>query len=83
MASLSSTDDPAVSGWRRLACAVMLKAIDDARDGDPLVRAWLAGEGARWLAVALDLDPNSPGRFAVGLPRPMVEQLTLPGCWEG
>lgn len=73
-------------GWRRLGASVMLQAVKDARGGEdpggaPTARAWLASDGARWLAAALDMDPNSPGRYAVGLPRPTVEQLALPG-WE-
>lgn len=76
-----ATPDP----WRRLSCAILLAAWQDAQAGDLLdaaeARRWLAGNGGRWLVGALDLDPAGLDRALATLPRPAAEQMPLPG-WE-
>jgi hypothetical protein len=56
--------DPALNGWRRLAVAVLLRAYKDAAHGNghsQEARRFLAGDGTRWLALALDLDQDGLG----------------------
>ena len=67
-------DDLTLLGWRRLSCAVLVRALLDTRSkngakaareaglppgltlaGD--ARSFLRSDGARWLVLALDLDP--------------------------
>ena len=73
--------DPALSGWRRLGCAVILQAHRDAQDrhGPQAAdaRAFLAGSGAAWLAAALDLPPEGPAQAVGSLPPPDYEQMAL------
>jgi len=79
---MSATPDP----WRALGCAILLRAYHDALAGGPLAgaeaRRWLAGDGGRLLAAALDLDPGGLDRALACLPRPAAEQLALP-AWDG
>lgn len=45
--------------WQALAGAVVLKAVQDARAGDPCAAAWLANEAMIYLdALGVDLDPE-------------------------
>lgn len=53
--------------WRRLAAATVLKAVQDAQDGDPLARQWLAEDGAA-LAEALDLPAEKVTTWVGDLP---------------
>ncbi len=63
---------------QRLAAAVLLRAVRDARGSDPN----LAGEARRWLtcdglalAEALDISPEQVTTWMDGLPELAFEQL--------
>jgi hypothetical protein len=56
MTSPSNTEDDGLhDARRRLAAAMLLRAVKDAQDGDAEALSWLKGPG-RALALALDLD---------------------------
>lgn len=86
----------AAAAWRRLGCAVIVQAWQDAQStnghkaareagispalglaGD--ARAFLASEGAAWLAAALELPADGPALAGGGYPPPEFEQLALSG----
>jgi len=73
-------DDPPLRGWRRLACAVLLQAVKDVREGNGHSgEAWqfLLTPEAAGLVTALDLDPARLGPVMASLPEPV--QPVLPG----
>ena len=88
--------DPEGQAWRRLGCAVLLRAWADChntngdRDARALglprgltlagdARAFLQSPGARWLVLALELDPEGLDHALGGLGPSEVGQLRLPG----
>ena len=54
--------------WRRLALAIILKAIEDACNGDSEAAQWLQQDGADWL-VMLGV-PFNPARLTARLNDP-------------
>ena len=73
------TADPETLAARRLAAAVVLRAVRDARDGNGYsaeARHWLAGDGCD-LASQLDIAPERVTAWVDALP--MLVQETLPG----
>jgi hypothetical protein len=73
-------DAEALDGWRALACAVLLRAHKDAMDGNGHsqdARCFLGSDGARWLAVALDLDPAGLDHALGELPAAKWKQLSF------
>ena len=73
------TDD--VLLYRRLACAIIERAVRDAKSGNAALavesRAWLESEAAD-LLDALDLDAGRVAGWVAGLTP--VAQLALPMC---
>jgi hypothetical protein len=69
-----------VYSTRRLAAAVLLVAVEDARSDDPALaaeaRRWLAGEGVIW-AEMLDISPERVIGWVGRLPVLPYEQLTF------
>jgi hypothetical protein len=67
--------------WRRLAAAMLMRAVRDAQDEDPALagpaRRWLAEDGAAW-AQMLDLSPERVSGWLNRLPALPWEQLMLP-----
>jgi hypothetical protein len=67
--------------WRRLAAAMLVRAVRDAQDEDPALagpaRRWLAKEGVAW-AQMLDLSPEHMSGWLSRLPALPWEQLMLP-----
>lgn len=63
-----STGDP----YRLLALSVVMQAIQDTRRGNGEAQAWLAVEGAFWLAgCGADIDPDHwQAWIAAGCPKP-------------
>lgn len=57
------THDIDADGARRLACAVLARAVKDAQLGDLAARLWLGESGAEW-ADALDIDRDSVRAWA-------------------
>jgi len=49
----SNLDD---AGARRLVCAVLLAAIQDAKHGDTAARSWIAGDAARDMVGLLNSE---------------------------
>ncbi len=79
---LGPMGDPTCAGWRRLAAAVLLRALEDARDGNghsAEARAFLQSAQAGDLVLALDLEPADLERVIGGLPEPI--QPALPGMF--
>lgn len=79
---LGPMGDPTCAGWRRLAAAVLLQAVEDARNGNghsAEARAFLQGAEAGDLVLALDLDPAGLERVIGGCPEPI--QPALPGIF--
>jgi hypothetical protein len=77
--------DSTRDGWRRLACAILLRAVRDAADGNGHsweARQWLGGPAARELVSLLDLDPAGLDRVLAGVPRPRYEQPSLFDLWR-
>lgn len=68
------------ANWRRLAAAVLVRAILDALDADPALaapaRRWLATEGVVW-AEWLGLSPGRLAHWLAELPALPWEQLAL------
>lgn len=52
------------SPYQQLAMALLWRAAEDARDGDPLAAAWLRSDGAQYLYDALDISPMFQARLA-------------------
>jgi hypothetical protein len=69
--------DPALESWRRLSCAILLQAFDDAQAGDGPAYAWLATPQARRLVGLLELDPARLDQVRARMPEPA--QPCLPG----
>lgn len=75
-------NDPQLDGWRRLACAVLVQAAKDIRQGNGhSLEAWafLSSDGAADLVDLLELDAAGLGRVLAGLPD--LAQPALPGIW--
>jgi len=71
--------DLTLLAYRRLACAILARAVRDAQGGNghsAEARRWLAGEGAI-LAERLDIPPERITRWAGGL-EPLAQPV-LPG----
>lgn len=69
--TLNGTQRLVTQGWRRLACAILIQAVKDAREGNGHsqdARRFLAGPGARRLAVLLDLDAGGLAHALANLP---------------
>jgi hypothetical protein len=66
---------------RRLAAALLLRAVQDAQANDPALaaeaRRWLAGPGAVWAELALDISRERLALWMDQLPTLPYEQLTL------
>ena len=77
-------EEPTVIGYRRLACAVLIRAYRDAAEGNghsAAARAWLASSGAVDLVNLLELDPAGLARAVDALPEPRAVQLPLLAMW--
>ena len=74
-----TTCDPSLVAYRRLACAILARAVRDAKSGNghsAEARHWLAGEGAD-LAEQLDIAPSRVAAWVDGLYT--LAQPALPG----
>ena len=60
------------AGYRRLAGAILARAITDAQKGDPEAAAWLAEDGKIFFElIGLGLQPNKfDDWLAAGCPKP-------------
>ena len=70
-----------MDAYRRLAAAILLRAARDAQSNDPALaseaRRWLAGPGASWAELALDIPHQQLTYWVERLPALPYEQLTL------
>lgn len=74
-----TTCNPSLVAYRRLACAILVRAARDARSGNGCAseaRDWLAGEGAD-LAEQLDIAPSRVAAWVDDLRT--LAQPALPG----
>lgn len=73
---MSDDGDP----YQQLVMAVILRACEDARDGDREAAAWLRSDGAQYLYDALDISPMFRARLAaLGPPGAVYQyQYALP-----
>ncbi len=66
---------------RRLAAALLLRAMKDAQADDPELaaeaRRWLIGQGVFWFELALDIRRERLARWLDQLPTLPHEQLTF------
>jgi len=74
------TCDPVVAAYKRLACAILARAVRDAKSGNghsTEARRWLAGDPwAGDLFDYLDIPPERVARWAVGL-EPLAQLALL------
>ena len=61
-------DDVPVPCFRRLAAAVLIRAVWDARKGDDVAAAWLHSDGAKDWADLLELERWPPDPAMIGCP---------------
>ncbi len=66
---------------RRLAAALLLRAMKDAQADDPELaaeaRRWLIGQGVFWVELALNIRQERLARWVDQLPTLPHEQLTF------
>lgn len=65
--------------YKQLAMAVIWRAAEDTRAGDPLARAWLSSSAAAYWYDALDLSPQFRAKLGALGASGEVYQLVLPG----
>lgn len=63
-------------GMRRVLCAVILQAVEDAQRGDGQAAAWLTTTGASW-AARLGLNPAVLGQWRLAAGRIRAERRRL------